>query len=121
MTQPIDVPPCPKCDGPMWDNRTNKLNPRGPDYKCKDKECGGAAWLARAGEFACPKCGCSMWDNRTNKKNPKAPDFKCKNKHCTGVVWPPKEGQEAFAPKPAAPAPEPVDDLLIEVEDDDPF
>ena len=34
-------PVCPKCKGTMWDNRTNKKNPNGPDYVCKqDKgEC----------------------------------------------------------------------------------
>ena len=36
---------CPDCDGPMWDNRENKKNPKGPDFKCKDKDCGKAVWL----------------------------------------------------------------------------
>lgn len=36
---------CPVCEGPMWDNRTSKRNPKQPDYKCKDKECDGAIWL----------------------------------------------------------------------------
>lgn len=30
---------CPKCGGPVWDNRENKKNPKGPDWTCKDKEC----------------------------------------------------------------------------------
>ena len=30
---------CPKCGGPMWDNTTNKKNPKAPDYKCKDVIC----------------------------------------------------------------------------------
>jgi len=30
---------CPVCNGEMFDNTTNKKNPRGPDYKCKDKNC----------------------------------------------------------------------------------
>lgn len=30
---------CPKCGGPIWDNRTNKKNPKGPDWSCKDKTC----------------------------------------------------------------------------------
>jgi len=42
------APTCPKCHGPMWDNRGTpdkpKLNPKGPDYKCKNKECDGAIW-----------------------------------------------------------------------------
>jgi hypothetical protein len=33
------VPPCPQCGGEMWDNRGKKKNPKGPDFKCKDKEC----------------------------------------------------------------------------------
>ena len=36
---------CPKCGGEMWDNRVNKKNPKGPDYKCKDKGCNEAIWL----------------------------------------------------------------------------
>lgn len=28
----------------MWDNRDSKRNPKQPDYKCKDKECGKAVW-----------------------------------------------------------------------------
>lgn len=35
---------CPKCNGEMWDNREKKTNPKAPDYKCKDQECGGAVW-----------------------------------------------------------------------------
>ncbi len=37
--------PCPQCGGAMYDNRTNKRNPKGPDLKCKSKECGHAIWL----------------------------------------------------------------------------
>lgn len=36
---------CPICNGPCWDNRTSKRNPRQPDFKCKDKTCNGAIWL----------------------------------------------------------------------------
>lgn len=36
---------CPQCSSEMWDNRENKKNPKGPDYKCKDKTCGHAIWL----------------------------------------------------------------------------
>lgn len=38
---------CPKCDGPMWDNRTDKKTPKSPDYKCKDKGCGHPIWLEK--------------------------------------------------------------------------
>lgn len=37
-------PTCPVCDGPMWDNRESKKNPKAPDYKCKKKECDGVYW-----------------------------------------------------------------------------
>lgn len=39
-----DVPNCPECAGPMWDNRATKRG-RQPDFKCKDKTCGKAVWL----------------------------------------------------------------------------
>lgn len=46
---PVDlsapVPPCPTCNGPMWDNRTKKQSPNSPDFKCKDKACGKGVWL----------------------------------------------------------------------------
>jgi len=53
-----DVPPCPKCGGPMWDNRAEreqdkrdieagkrKKKPRAA-FRCKDKACGGVIWSA---------------------------------------------------------------------------
>lgn len=39
-----DIPSCPDCRGPMWDNREGKRNPRAPDFKCKTKSCNGAIW-----------------------------------------------------------------------------
>lgn len=36
---------CPKCGGAMWDNTNSKKNPRSPDFKCKDKNCGEGVWL----------------------------------------------------------------------------
>ena len=42
------IPNCPKCQGPMWDNREGKRNPKAPDYKCKDRECDGVIWPPRA-------------------------------------------------------------------------
>jgi hypothetical protein len=39
-----DVPSCPKCGGEMWDNRGRKTNPRAPDFKCKNKNCGEGVW-----------------------------------------------------------------------------
>ena len=119
------VPNCPKCQGPMWDNRVGKRNPKAPDFKCKDRECDGVVWPPRgakpavaaaapdapapvaAGMPACPVCGGPMWDDRTSKRNPRAPDFKCKNKPkerggpgCEGVIWPPRDGSPS--PYPAS-------------------
>jgi hypothetical protein len=45
---PTSTPVCPKCGGPMWDNREGKKNPKAPDYKCKDKGCDGVIWPAKA-------------------------------------------------------------------------
>ena len=118
--QPTDasaVPNCPKCQGPMWDNRVGKRNPKAPDFKCKDRECDGVVWPPRGakpaaaaaapdaagavgtGMPACPVCGGAMWDDRLSKRNPRAPDFKCRNKPkerggpgCEGVIWPPRDG-----------------------------
>lgn len=42
-------PRCPTCGGECWDNRFNKKNPKAPDWKCKDRECGGAIWPPRGG------------------------------------------------------------------------
>lgn len=33
------VPPCPTCNGPMYDNRDGKRNPKAPDFRCKNKSC----------------------------------------------------------------------------------
>lgn len=38
------VPGCPKCSGPMWDNRSSKGNPKAPDFRCRNRECGGVIW-----------------------------------------------------------------------------
>lgn len=37
-------PPCPICNGPCWDNRGKKTNPKQPDAKCRNKECKGVVW-----------------------------------------------------------------------------
>ena len=38
-------PLCPKCGDDMWDNMENKKNPKGPDFKCKTKDCAVALWI----------------------------------------------------------------------------
>ena len=51
---PIDPnkPPCPVCSGDMWDNRPKKasgaVNPKAPDFGCKNKACTGRVWKAPA-------------------------------------------------------------------------
>lgn len=41
-------PSCPTCSGTMWDNRPKKqsgdMNPKAPDFKCRDKSCQGVIW-----------------------------------------------------------------------------
>lgn len=49
-TGEVDGPECPKCDGPVWDNRDKKasgeFNPKSPDFACRDKDgCGWTLWL----------------------------------------------------------------------------
>lgn len=45
-------PACPVCAGDMWDNRSKKasgaVNPKAPDFGCKDKACTGRIWKAPA-------------------------------------------------------------------------
>lgn len=38
------LPVCPKCGGRVWDNRIGKRNPKAPDFKCRDRSCGGVIW-----------------------------------------------------------------------------
>ena len=56
---------CPKCGGPMWDNRekkaTGKFKPTSPDFSCKDKECGGAIWPEKKGDKKDP-----AWEGAKN-------------------------------------------------------
>lgn len=44
------VPSCPACGKVMWDNRPKKASgeysEKSPDFKCKDKTCGGVIWSA---------------------------------------------------------------------------
>lgn len=135
------IPNCPKCQGPMWDNRVGKRNPKAPDFKCKDRECGGVIWPPRSattaaspgaasgpssGAPSCPICGGPMWDDRLSKRNPRAPDFKCKNRPkvrggpgCEGVIWPPRDGSPS--PYPAPVGRRSSADTLVPPRDDTPF
>ena len=51
-TAGADEVSCPICGGRMWDNRLTKRNPRAPDFKCRDRNCDGVIWPARASEPA---------------------------------------------------------------------
>jgi hypothetical protein len=42
-----DMVGCPKCGGPMWDNRLTKRNPKAPDYKCQNRSCDGVIWPSK--------------------------------------------------------------------------
>lgn len=46
--QTSNAPSCPNCGGLMWDNRPKKrsgeYNLASPDFKCRDKACGGVIW-----------------------------------------------------------------------------
>lgn len=44
-----DIAQCPKCNGPMWDQKNGRFpwKPGTPIWKCRDKECakkGGVIW-----------------------------------------------------------------------------
>jgi hypothetical protein len=43
---------CPKCSGPVYDNRAKKASGEykasSPDAKCRNKDCGGVIWPAKA-------------------------------------------------------------------------
>ena len=42
---------CQFCQGQVWDNREDKRSAKGPDFKCRDKDCGAAAWVQKDGEL----------------------------------------------------------------------
>lgn len=42
---------CQQCGGEVWDNRQNKKYPNGNDYKCKNRDCGWAAWIQKDGSL----------------------------------------------------------------------
>jgi transposase-like protein len=42
---------CPYCKSSTWDNRTSKTNSKSPDFRCKSKACGAAAWERETGQL----------------------------------------------------------------------
>lgn len=52
---------CPKCqNSEMWDNRFDKKNPKGPDFKCKDPACAHAIWIEKKKPVAKQAAGPGM-------------------------------------------------------------
>jgi len=55
-TETTDTAKCPNCGGQMWDNRPKKasgeFSPASPDFKCRDKACGGVIWPAKDKKIA---------------------------------------------------------------------
>jgi hypothetical protein len=48
-SQGASSPGCPRCGGPMWDNRASKRNAKAPDFRCRDRACGGVIWPSKHG------------------------------------------------------------------------
>ena len=49
MSSSTNVPDCPKCQGPMWNNVEKRAGGwKGPAYKCKDQSCATPIWDAPA-------------------------------------------------------------------------
>lgn len=59
---------CEKCGSEMWDNTAPgaKKNPKGPDYKCKNQDCGHAVWVHK--EKPAPKTPPGLQQPETNSK-----------------------------------------------------
>ncbi len=57
---------CPKCGGPMWDNRAGKKNPAAPDFKCKAAGCDGVIWPPKNGSGNGAKAPAAVAANESN-------------------------------------------------------
>lgn len=53
---------CPKCKGPMWDNRKKKTNPKAPDFKCKTGCEGGVYWTGQWPPVTVPMASAELRD-----------------------------------------------------------
>lgn len=59
---------CEKCGGrQFWDNRATKRNPKAPDFKCKNKDCGNGVWLKDSEKAA---LGATQSRNGTSPNRP---------------------------------------------------
>lgn len=54
------VEKCERCGhDKVWDNRNSKRNPKAPDFKCANKECGEGYWLVKGATAPPPKAKAS--------------------------------------------------------------
>jgi len=74
------APTCPKCGGPMWDNRADKKNPRAPDFKCKQAGCDGVYWPGQ-------------WPPRAHSQHAQLCEQVIK---LVKIIWPKRENKEQF-------------------------
>ena len=92
-TKPVmeAAPRCPKCSGPMWDNREGKKNPKAPDFKCKNKACDGAIWQdAAPAPAAQPEPAISQTtfpEPETVHDQPRLTDWQRKALHAAGSAY----------------------------------
>ena len=60
---------CPKCGGPLYDNRADKASGaksrKWPDFKCRDESCKWAEWLDKKGEAKGAKAAPSRGPKQT--------------------------------------------------------
>src|SRR5207253_3481432 len=68
-------PVCPKCGGPMWDNRDSKRNPRAPDFRCRNRVCDGVLWPAQH-RSAVPTVGRTAGSGASGNGDVSRPDSK---------------------------------------------
>lgn len=61
---PDASPACPECGGRMWDNRSDKRNPKAPDFKCRNRACDGRMW---PGQFKPAESTASTGDASTRE------------------------------------------------------
>lgn len=71
---------CPVCQGEMYDNTTNKKNPKGPDYRCKDKNC-KFQLDPDTGEYVESTFGTGVWLPKSNRRALPAPLVPQNNGH----------------------------------------
>ena len=89
-TKPVmeAAPRCPKCHGPMWDNREGKKNPKAPDFKCKNKACDGAVWVDSLPAAPAAQPEPTIFDQpETVTDLPRLTDWQRKALHAAGAAY----------------------------------